>query len=64
MMSDYAKYLNTLSEMGVLRSIFSVKSKLEDQEMTFMFLGYTQNSMGGTYHMLNIRTECIIQILI
>ena len=25
-----------------------------------MFLGYAQKHMGGTYHMLNLRTKCIV----
>ena len=40
---DYAKYLNTLGEMGVVRSIATIKEKLEDRGKTCMFLGYAQN---------------------
>ena len=46
--------------MGVLRSIVNVKSKLEYQGMTCMFIGYAQNNKGGTYHMLNLHTKIII----
>ena len=48
--------------MGVLQSIVNVKAKLDDRGMTFMFLGYSQNRMGGTYHMLNLHKNCIILI--
>ena len=57
---DYAKYLRTFGEMVVVRSIATVKSRLEYQVMTYMFLGYAQNHIGGTYHMLNIRTKIIV----
>ena len=51
---DYAKYLRTFGEMGVVRSIVTVKSKLEEQGKTCMFLGYSKAHTGGTYCMLNL----------
>ena len=47
-MPDYEKYLNTFVEIRVVHSIFSVKSKLEDWVMTFLFLSYVENHIGGT----------------
>ena len=46
--------------MKVLRSIISVKSKLEDQGITCILLGYAQNHKGGTYGMFNLRTKFIV----
>ena len=46
--------------MGVVRSIATVKARLEDQGKTCMFLGYAQNNTGGTYRMLNLHTKCIV----
>ena len=37
-----------------------VKSKLEDRGKKCILLGYAQNSTGGTYHMLNLRTKYIV----
>ena len=45
---DYTKFLKTWGEIGFLRSIATVKSKLEDSGKTCMFLGYEQNRNGGT----------------
>ena len=56
-MPEYAKYLKTFKEMGVVHSIVSIKAKLEYQVMAFMFLGYAQNHIGGTYHMSNLRKK-------
>ena len=46
--------------MVVVRSIATVKEKLEDRGKTCMFLGYAQNHTGGTYHMLNLRPKRIV----
>ena len=59
-MPDYAKYFRTIGEMVVVRSITTVKSKIEDQRKTFMLLGYSKIHTGGTYRMSNIRIKCII----
>ena len=57
---DYAKHLRNFVEMGVVRIIVNIKFKLDDQIITYFFLGYAQNHMGGTYHMLNLRTKLIV----
>ena len=59
---DYAKYLSTFVEMGVVRSINMLKSKLEDRGNMCMFLRYAQNYTGSTYHMFNISTKYIVLI--
>ena len=59
-MQDYAKHLMTFWKMGVLRSINNIKSKLEDQGRTCMFLGYAQKYTGSTYIMLNLFTKRIV----
>ena len=41
---DYTKYLRTFGEMIVVRSIATVKVKLEDRLKTCIFLGYSQNN--------------------
>ena len=46
--------------MGVVSIIVNIKFKLDDQIIIFFFLGYAQNHMGGTYHMLNLRTKRIV----
>ena len=46
--------------MGVVLSISTIRSNLEDKGMTFVFLGYSQNHTGGTYCMLNLRTKLIV----
>ena len=46
--------------MGVVASIVSIKYNLEDQGMAWMFLGYSQNYMGGTYSMMNICKNIIV----
>ena len=46
--------------MGVVRSIATVKEKLEDRGKTCMLPGYAQNNTGVTYRMLNICTKCIV----
>ena len=61
-MLDYTKYLNYFVEMLVVCSIATVKSKLEDQGKTCMFLGYAQNHIGSTYHILNLCTKRIVLI--
>ena len=48
--------------MGVVRSIATVKSKLDDQCKTCMFLGHAQNHTGGKYCMLNLCKKRIILI--
>ena len=58
--SDYTKYLSNFVEMGVIRSIATVKEKLEYQLKACMFLGYVQNHTGGTYRMLNLHTKHIV----
>ena len=45
--------------MGVVRSIATVKAKLQDWGKTCMFLGTVQNHTGGTHRMLNLRTKNI-----
>ena len=59
-MPDYKKYFRTFGEMVVVRSIATVKAKLEDLVNMCMFLGYAQYYTVGTSHMLNIRTKYII----
>ena len=59
-MTDYTKYLCTLVEMGVVRSIATVNEKLEDQGMDCMLLVYAQINTGGTHRTLNLRTKLII----
>ena len=49
--SYYAKQLRTFVEMGVVRSITTVKSKLEDQGNMFMLLGYAKIT-------LEVHTAC------
>ena len=46
--------------MGVIHSIATIKSKLEDQGMACMILDYAQNHTGITYWVLNICTELIL----
>ena len=46
--------------MVVVRSISTLKAKLEDRGKTCMFLGYAQNHTGGTYRMLKLRTKIIL----
>ena len=43
--------------MGDVRSIATIKLKLEDIGKNCMFLGYAQNHTGVTYRMLNLRTK-------
>ena len=43
--------------MGVVHSIISVKSKIEYQGITCMFLGYVKNHMDSTYQMLNLQKK-------
>ena len=59
-MIDYTKHLSNLGEMGVVWIIATVKSKLDYQVMTSIFLGYAQNHTGGTYRKLNLRTKCTV----
>ena len=61
-MRDYVKYLRTFVEMVVVRSIATIKAKLEDQRNTCMFLICAQDHTDGTYCMLNLRTKRIKQI--
>ena len=56
-MLNYEKHSKDFGEMGVVRSISTLKYNIENQGMTF--LGYAKNHMGGTYSMLNIRTKLI-----
>ena len=46
--------------MKVVHSIIIVKSNLEDQIITRMFLEYSQNHVGSTYCMLNLCTKRIV----
>ena len=48
--------------MVFLRRNPTVKSNLEDQGVTCIFLGYAQNHTGGIYLMLNLRTKRIVLI--
>ena len=48
--------------MVVVRKTFSIKSKLEDQGMICMFLGYAQNHMGGAFCMFNLSMKLIVLI--
>ena len=41
--------------MRLVKSIATVKEKLEYRGKACMFLGYAQNHTGGTYRMLNLR---------
>ena len=45
---DYAKHLRTFVEMGVVRIIVYVKSKIDGKGMACMFLGYAENHTFGT----------------
>ena len=47
-MPDYAKHLRTFVEMGVVRIIVYVKSKIDGKGMACMFLGYAENHTFGT----------------
>ena len=58
--TDYAKYLRTFGEVGVVHSIATIEKKLEDQGMACIFLYYAQNHNDGTYHMLNLSTRRIV----
>ena len=58
----YARNLSTLGEMVVVRSISIVTLNLKYWVMAFMFLGYAQNNIGGTYHMLNLSMKLIVLI--
>ena len=58
--TDYTKYLRNFGEMGVVRSIASVREKLEDRGNMYMFLGQAQNHTGSKYHLLNLRTKLIV----
>ena len=57
---DYAKYLKTFVEMGYVHSIVNIKYKLEYQGITCLFLRYAKDHTGGTYHMLNLHTKCLV----
>ena len=46
--------------MGVVRSMATVKEKIEGRVNMWMLLGYVKNHTSSTYHMLNLRTERII----
>ena len=46
--------------MVIEHSIANLKEKLEDQGKTLILLGYAQNNIGGTYHMLSICTKRIV----
>ena len=59
-MSYYKKSLKTSGEMGVLRSIISVKYRIEDQGVIFILLSYTHNNIEGTHQIFNICTKCIV----
>ena len=59
---DYTKYSRTLGEMGVVRSIATIKAKMVCLGKTYMFLGYVKHHLGGTYCILNICTKRIILI--
>ena len=48
--------------MGVVLSILNLKYKLDDQGMVIFSLGYAQQHLGGTYHMLYIGTKRIVLI--
>ena len=48
--------------MGVVCNFVNIKSKLDNQGITCMFLDYVKKYMGGTYHMLNLRTKRTGQI--
>ena len=48
--------------MGVVWIVVSIKSKLEDQGITSMFLGYARNHKGSACHLLNLLTKLIVLI--
>ena len=48
--------------MRVLCSIVNVKFKLEYKGMKSMSIVHAQKHIGGTYHMLNLRTKNIVPI--
>ena len=52
-MPDNKKFLRTLGEMVVVRSINNTRKKLEDKGKTGMLLGYAQKHTVGTNRMLN-----------
>ena len=42
--------------MGVVQNIVITNSKIENQIITYMFLGYAKNNIGSIYQMLS--PEC------
>jgi hypothetical protein len=59
--APFSTHLRTFGEMGIVRNIQTVKTKLEDRGSTSMFLGYAKQHAGTVYRMLNLQngTLCL-----
>jgi hypothetical protein len=55
----YVKHLRSVGEVGNVteKRRPTIKSKLEDQGLLFIFVGYSRNHAGNIYRMINMKNR-------
>jgi hypothetical protein len=58
----YVKHLRSFGEVGIVteKPRLTIKSKIADQGLLFIFVGHSRNHAGNIYRMINMNGKALI----